>query len=185
MHSLTNFRRNREIYFVNLNRKVQSFLRKQGITSCKPFFSKNSQSIEIIALANDLVTNESEIASIFISYFVLITSNLNIQHTEHFHNLLSADHSLTLDIGWVINKFSNHPTMLVRNYRDKRAKRCCSGSHKQCKTLFKDHMVRFKIISLYIYKDLRSNVSRDHYHEDENLVPSVVLVSKLLFSFEA
>ena len=46
-------------------------------------------------------------------------------------------------------------TMLVRNYRDKREKRCCCGSHKQCKTLFKDHMVRFKIISLYIYKDLR------------------------------
>ena len=27
-------------------------------------------------------------------------------------------------------------------------------SHKQCKTLFKDPMVRLKIISLYIYKDL-------------------------------
>ena len=27
-------------------------------------------------------------------------------------------------------------------------------SHKQCKTLFKDHMVRLKIISLYVYKDL-------------------------------
>ena len=24
-------------------------------------------------------------------------------------------------------------------------------SHKQCKTLLKDHLVRFKIISLYIY----------------------------------
>ena len=28
-------------------------------------------------------------------------------------------------------------------------------SHKQCKTLFNDHKVRLKIISLYIYKDLR------------------------------
>ena len=28
-------------------------------------------------------------------------------------------------------------------------------SHKQCKTLFNDHTVRLKIISLYIYKDLR------------------------------
>ena len=60
--------------------------------------------------------------------------------------------------------------MLVRNYRDKREKRCCSGSYKQCKTLLKEHMVRFKINSLYIYKDLRlkdlrSNESRDHYHE--------------------
>ena len=27
--------------------------------------------------------------------------------------------------------------------------------HKQCKTLFRDHMVRLKIISLYIYKDIR------------------------------
>ena len=26
----------------------------------------------------------------------------------------------------------------------------CSGFHKQCKTLFRDHMVRLKIISLYI-----------------------------------
>ena len=35
-------------------------------------------------------------------------------------------------------------------------------------------MVRLKTISLYIYKDLRlnSNESRDHYHEDGNLVPS-------------
>ena len=49
-------------------------------------------------------------------------------------------------------------TMLVRNYRDKREKRCCSGSHKQCKTLFKDHMVRLKIISLYIYKELRLRI---------------------------
>ena len=33
-------------------------------------------------------------------------------------------------------------------------------------------MARLKIISLYIYKDLRSNESRDHYHEDGNLVPN-------------
>ena len=42
-------------------------------------------------------------------------------------------------------------TILLKNYRDKREKRCYCGTHKQCKTLFKDHMVRFKIISLYIY----------------------------------
>ena len=42
----------------------------------------------------------------------------------------------------------------------------------------RDHMVKLKIISLYIYKDLRlkskdirSNESRDHYHEGGNLVP--------------
>ena len=29
-------------------------------------------------------------------------------------------------------------------------------SHKQCKALFRDHMVRLKMISLYIYKDLGS-----------------------------
>ena len=29
------------------------------------------------------------------------------------------------------------------------------GSHKQLKTLLRDHMVKLKIISLYIYKDLR------------------------------
>ena len=38
-------------------------------------------------------------------------------------------------------------------------KRCCSGSHNQFKTLFKDYyMVRLKITSLYIYKDLGSYV---------------------------
>ena len=49
-------------------------------------------------------------------------------------------------------------------------------------------MVRLKIISLYIYKDLRlktsdlrSNESRDHYHEDGNLVPS----PRCGFGFEA
>ena len=78
-------------------------------------------------------------------------------------------------------------TFVVRNYRDNCEKRCCSGSHKQFKTLFKDCMVSLKIISLYIYKDLRlntylrSNELRDHYHEDGNLVIS----PRCGFSFEA
>ena len=59
-------------------------------------------------------------------------------------------------------------------------------------------MVRLKIISLYIYKDLRlksredlrsneshedlkPNESRDHYHEDGNLVP----IPRCGFCFEA
>ena len=49
-------------------------------------------------------------------------------------------------------------------------------------------MVRLKIISLYIYKDLRlkpkdirSNESRDHYQEDGNLVSN----SRCGYSFEA
>ena len=49
-------------------------------------------------------------------------------------------------------------------------------------------MVRLKIISLYIYKelrlkteDLRSNESRDHCHEDGKLVRS----SRCGFNFEA
>ena len=67
--------------------------------------------------------------------------------------------------------------MVFRNYWRNYEKRCFSGSHNQCKTLLKDHMVRLKIISLYIYKDLRLkdlryNESRDHCHEDGNLVPS-------------
>ena len=51
--------------------------------------------------------------------------------------------------------------------------------HKQCKTLFRDNMVRLKIISLYICKDLRLKTedlkyseSREHYQEDGNLVRS-------------
>ena len=72
---------------------------------------------------------------------------------------------------------------MCKNYRDNCEKRCYSGSHKQLKTHFKDDMVRLKIISLYIYKDLRlrSNESRDDYHEDGNLVPS----PQCGFSFEA
>ena len=58
-------------------------------------------------------------------------------------------------------------------------------SHKQFKTLFKDYIVRLKIISLYIYKDLRQDVrfneSRDHYLEVGNLVPS----PRCGFCFEA
>ena len=46
-------------------------------------------------------------------------------------------------------------TTLHRKCRDNCEKRFCSGSHKQFKTLFKDHMVRFKIISVYIHKYLR------------------------------
>ena len=41
------------------------------------------------------------------------------------------------------------------NYWQNYEKRCCSGSHKQCKILLKDHMGSLKIMSLYIYKDLR------------------------------
>ena len=48
-----------------------------------------------------------------------------------------------------------HTTTVVRNYWHNYEKRYCFGSHKQLKTLFRDHMVKLKIISLYIYKDLR------------------------------
>ena len=63
-------------------------------------------------------------------------------------------------------------------------------SHKQCNALFREHNVRLKIISLYIYiykdlrlktYDLRSSESRDHYLEDGILVPS----ARCSFSFEA
>ena len=43
---------------------------------------------------------------------------------------------------------------MFETYRDNYEKWRGSGSHKQIKTLFKDHMVSLKIISLYIYKDL-------------------------------
>ena len=75
-------------------------------------------------------------------------------------------------------------TLVVRYYRDNCEKRRCSGSHKQCKSLLRDHVVRFKIISLYIYKDLklhRNNESLGDYREDGNLVPSF----QCGFSFEA
>ena len=68
---------------------------------------------------------------------------------------------------------------MFKNYLENCENRYCSCIHKQCKTLFRDHMVLLKTISLYTYKvlrltsyDLRSSESRDHYHEDGNLVPS-------------
>ena len=63
--------------------------------------------------------------------------------------------------------------MLCKSYRENCENRYCFGFHKQCETLFRDHMVRLKMISLYIYiKNLRSSETRGHYHEDGNLVPS-------------
>ena len=49
-------------------------------------------------------------------------------------------------------------SIMFKNYRDKCEKRRCSCSHKQCKTLLKDRLVWFKIISLHIYKDLRLRI---------------------------
>ena len=46
-------------------------------------------------------------------------------------------------------------TTVVRNHRHNYEKWYCFGSHNQCKHLLKGHMVRLKIISLYIYKELR------------------------------
>ena len=73
------------------------------------------------------------------------------------------------------NLFS-FPTMLCKNYEKIVKIGIVSLFHKQYKTLFRDHMVRLNIISLYRYKylrlkteDLRSSESRDHYHEDGNL----------------
>ena len=74
--------------------------------------------------------------------------------------------------------------MLCKNYEKIVKIGIVSLFHKQCKTPFRDDMIRLKIISLYIYKktyDLRSSESRDHYHEDGNLVPS----PRCGFSFEA
>ena len=62
--------------------------------------------------------------------------------------------------------------------------KCCSGSHKQCKILFKDHMARFNIILLYSYKVLRLRIlglkSLWPLSQDSNLVSS----PRYGFSFE-
>ena len=41
-------------------------------------------------------------------------------------------------------------TTAVRNYWHNYEKRYCFGSHKQLKTLLREHMVKLKIVSLYI-----------------------------------
>ena len=45
--------------------------------------------------------------------------------------------------------------IVFRNYRDNFEKACCYGRHKQYKTLFQDNVLRFKIILLDIYNELR------------------------------
>ena len=74
-------------------------------------------------------------------------------------------------------------TIMCKNYWENCEKRPSVASHKQFKTLLRANMVKLKIISLYIFKDLRlrSSESRDHYHGDGNLVPS----PRCGFSFEA
>ena len=80
-------------------------------------------------------------------------------------------------------------TIMCKNYWENCEKWPSVASHKQFKkTLLRANMVKLKIISLYIYKDLRlktedlrSNKSRDHYHGDGNVVPS----PRCGFSFEA
>ena len=51
--------------------------------------------------------------------------------------------------------FACEPTIVDRIYWDNYEKRYFLGSHKHLKTLLREHMVKLKIISLYIYKDLR------------------------------
>ena len=63
-----------------------------------------------------------------------------------------------LELEKKVNVSEIKPTMVFKNYWHNYEKRCCSDSHKQCKTLFKDHMTRLKIISLYIYNDLRLRI---------------------------
>ena len=82
--------------------------------------------------------------------------------------------------------FTKWATMVFINYLNNCEKRCCFRSHKHCKTLFKENMGRLKLISLYIYKDLRlkdpsSNDTRDHCQQDGNVVPS----PRCGFCFEA
>ena len=77
-----------------------------------------------------------------------ITKMIAINNTKTFEEETITDE--------LFYKRCSHPTIVFRNYRDNCEKRCCSGSHKQCKTLLKDHVVRFKIISLHIYKNFEN-----------------------------
>ena len=45
----------------------------------------------------------------------------------------------------------NQGNKLSGNYEERR----CRSYHKKFKTLFREHMVRLKIISLYMHKDLK------------------------------
>ena len=56
----------------------------------------------------------------------------------------------------------NFGPIRVRNYWDNCEKRRCPLNHKQCKINFIDIRLR-----------IRSNESRDHYHQYDNLVPSL------------
>ena len=63
-----------------------------------------------------------------------------ISHTDIFWEY-------KLNLGWWLQ---SEATSLHRNYWHNYEKRCCVISHKQFKTPLREHMVKLKIISLYI-----------------------------------
>ena len=83
--------------------------------------------------------------------------NIKYENIVKLNILLRLCH-VTFVINYEIRYYSSHfysykdhkPTMLVRNYWEKREKRRRTWSYKQLKTLLREHMVKLKIISLYI-----------------------------------
>ena len=57
-----------------------------------------------------------------------------------------------------LNPSNLNPTIMCKNYWENCEKRPSVASHKQFKTLLRANMVKLKIISLYIYKDLRLRI---------------------------
>ena len=77
-------------------------------------------------------------------------------HIKLRHNILWGWREIIWIIDVEYTSFVGSSIVFSENkYRHNCEKRCRSDNHKQRKTLLKDHVVRFKIISLYIYKDLR------------------------------
>ena len=85
----------------------------------------------------------------------------------------------------VLLVFYNPPTKIIETTAKNSVVPVATSNVK----LFLKTLVRLKIMSLYIYKDLKlkdlrwSNESRDHYHEDGQ--HNVVFGAELLFSIEA
>ena len=107
---------------VNLNRRAkQTFFQKLGTGSgdfwnaCKPFFSNKSLKREKIALlddsSNNLILDDSKVASVFNTFFINISRDLNIEPWETCLEQLGEDLETPDDIDLVLRKFANHPSI--------------------------------------------------------------------------
>ena len=108
-------------FIVNLNRKAkQTYFQNLGTGSkdfwiaCKPFFSNRFLQREKITLLDSnsiLMTDDSVVASIFNSFFINISQNLNIKPWETSPAQVETNLESLDDIDVMLRNFADHPSI--------------------------------------------------------------------------